>query len=77
VVYSVRGLDEPPPSADKDFTKSDFSTESTLEIPFDLADKGKMLYYRARWENNVTVKGDSSLLTPPSSAGKPENVHSN
>jgi hypothetical protein len=45
------------PEADRDFTISDFSNVSPILIKYDLSDRGKMLFFRARWETTNNLKG--------------------
>jgi hypothetical protein len=47
----------PAPTADADFTRSEFSDVSPKTIRCDLADRNKTLYFRARWEVSDEKKG--------------------
>jgi hypothetical protein len=54
--------DEPPASVD-DFPHSEFATRNPLDLVFDEADRGKRVYYAARWETEAAKKGDYSAIS--------------
>jgi hypothetical protein len=53
--------DAPPASVD-DFPHSEFATRSPLRLVFGEADRGKRLYYIARWETNAAKKSEFSEI---------------
>jgi hypothetical protein len=50
------------PTADKDFIVSDFTNTSPIKLEFDIADRGKILYFHVRWENTENKKGPWSPI---------------
>jgi hypothetical protein len=48
---------ETPPINWSELTKSEFATRSPLRLTFEGSDRGKWIYFAARWENNRGVKG--------------------
>jgi hypothetical protein len=53
--------DTPPASVD-DFPHSEFATRNPLRLVFDEADRGKRLYYIARWETEAAKKSEFSEI---------------
>jgi hypothetical protein len=56
-VLVIRAPGDPAPAADEDFIVSEFSDVSPKEIKRNLSDRGKMLYFRTRWEVSEAKKG--------------------
>lgn len=51
-----------PPAHWKDLTNSSFDTHTPLRIEFDIAERGKTLYFVIRWENTRGEKGPWSEI---------------
>ncbi|MDR1284494.1 MAG: hypothetical protein LBK99_27335, partial [Opitutaceae bacterium] len=56
-VEMASALRETAPLTDADFTRSHFATRSPFTFDFDIADRGKTLWLRLRWENSRGKKG--------------------
>jgi hypothetical protein len=41
----------------KDLTRSEFATRSPLELTFEEDERGKKMYFAARWETGAMKKG--------------------
>jgi hypothetical protein len=54
------GIMDRPPAKVKDFPHSDFATRSPLELTFEEEERGKKVYFAARWENGTVKKGPDS-----------------
>jgi hypothetical protein len=50
-------LAETPPGKVKDLLHSEFTTKSPLELTFEEDERGKRLYFAARWETRAMKKG--------------------
>ncbi|MDR1072169.1 MAG: hypothetical protein LBL45_00625 [Treponema sp.] len=48
---------EEPPVRVKDLTHSEFATRSPLELTFEEGERGKKMYFAARWETGALKKG--------------------
>jgi hypothetical protein len=51
-----------PPAKVKDLLHSSFATRSPLELNFEEDERGKRVYFAARWENGTVQKGDWSEI---------------
>jgi hypothetical protein len=51
-----------PPAKIKDLLHSEFATRSPLELGFEEDQRGKRVYFAARWENGTVLKGDWSEI---------------
>jgi hypothetical protein len=55
-------ISDAPPKDTDDLFHSDFATRSPLELTFPESDRGKRVYYAARWETGTVKKGKFSEI---------------